>query len=153
MLAVTSCWLRKDSDEHVQHFVLLMMSAQARWPHATDLEVNHTFDRHQDCSGTSCLHLPHFYPELEVAVFSKTLVPTTRLQSVISNETVTLIFIEATNSKCHQVTDTCFWYSICQPSFISGQTMQETGSTHARAHTHTHTVTLMWLKTQWALND
>jgi len=31
-------------------------------------------------------------------VFSKTLVPTTRLQCVISKETVTLISIEATNS-------------------------------------------------------
>lgn len=87
---------------------------------------------HQDCSGTSCLQLLHFYPDLEVAVFSKTLVPSTRLQSVISKGTVTLIFIEATTSNVIKLL-TCFWYSNCQPSFISGQTMQETGSTH----THT----------------
>lgn len=44
------------------------------------------------------------------------------------------------NLKCDWVTDTCFWYSKYQPSFISGENMQDTGSTH------TLWETLMWLK-------
>jgi hypothetical protein len=62
------------------------------------MEAIYTLDRHQDNSGTRCLHLLHFHPDLEVAVFSKTLVPTTRLQSVISKETVALRSIGVTTS-------------------------------------------------------
>ena len=95
MPAVTPCQIQKDRDVRVPDFVILTMSARAFWPNAGDLEAIYSLDRHQDCRRTRCLHLLHFYPDLEVTVFSKTLVLTTRLQSVISKQTVTLTSIEA----------------------------------------------------------
>ena len=91
---------------------LCNLSAQTHWPNARDIEAIYTLDRHQDSSGTRCLHLLHFYPDLQVAMFSKTLVPTTRLQSVTSKETVTIIPFEATTwnvcreekpTRCHSM--------------------------------------------------
>jgi hypothetical protein len=98
-----------------------------------DLEAIYALDRHQDSSRTRCLYVLQFYPDLEVAVFSKTPVPTTRLQSIISKETVALISIEATTSNVTELLIHAFGIPTASPVLSLDRICKI-----PEVHTHTH---------------
>jgi len=104
-----------------------------------DLEAIYTLDKHRDSSGTRYLHLHYFYPDLEVAVFSKTLVPTTRLQSVISKESVVLISAEATTSNVIELLIHAFGIPTASP-VLSLDRIHKILEVYTHTHTHTHTL-------------